>query len=151
LPLQTVRGNGGNPSGGAGGGRVSPCPASGGTQCGSPVPGIFCGPGRFRAGGGGGGGGIVQLYTGFPVASSPNMLRVAAGGGGGGGRGNLGNPGNSGAAGNPGPAGNPGNAGAAGNPGAAANPTSFNCVPVTPGASYPVTVNGQLIVSWNPQ
>ena len=53
--------------------------------------------------------------------------------------------------GNPGPAGNPGNAGSAGSPGSAANPTSFNCVAVTPGGSYPLTVNGQIVVSWNPQ
>jgi len=47
--------------------------------------------------------------------------------------------------------GNAGNAGNPGNPGSAANPTTFNCVSVTPGGSYPVTVNGQIVVSWNPQ
>ena len=47
----------------------------------------------------------------------------------------------------------PGNNGQNGNSGAAANPTAHNCKTVTPGASYPVTVNsgGQVFVSWNPQ
>jgi hypothetical protein len=50
--------------------------------------------------------------------------------------------------------GNAGGAGNAGGSGAAANPTTFNCVPVTPGGSAPITVaspGGQVIISWNPQ
>jgi len=67
------------------------------------------------------------------------MRRAVAGGGGGGGRGN---------------AGNPGGCGGGGNPGSAANPTTFNCVPVTPGCTAPITVGspgGQIVISWNPQ
>lgn len=45
-------------------------------------------------------------------------------------------------------AGNPGNPG---NPGACANPTTFNCVSVTPGATYPVIANGPVTISWCPQ
>jgi hypothetical protein len=62
------------------------------------------------------------------------------GSGGGGGRGNAGN------CGSPGNPGNPGNAG---------TPATFNCVPVTPGSSYPIVVGGpsggQVVISWNPQ
>ena len=45
-------------------------------------------------------------------------------------------------------AGNPGNAGNAGNP---ASPTTQNCVSIVGGSSYPVTVNGQVNISWCPQ
>ena len=47
-----------------------------------------------------------------------------------------------------------GKAGGAGNPGGAGNagsPTSFNCVAVSPGCSYPVTANGPVTISWNAQ
>ena len=57
----------------------------------------------------------------------------ARGGGAGGGRGSA------------------GNAGSPGNSGSSANPTTSNCVTVVGGASYPVTVNGQVVVSWCPQ
>jgi hypothetical protein len=77
-----------------------------------------------RTGGGGGGGAQVS-----------STYIVGGGGGGGGGRGATG-----------------GNGGA-GNPGAAATPTTFNCVSVTPGGSYPVVVptGGQVVISWNAQ
>jgi hypothetical protein len=38
--------------------------------------------------------------------------------------------------------------------GAAATPATFNCVPVTPGGTAPITVGspgGQIVISWNPQ
>ena len=82
-----------------------------------------------RSGGGGGGGAYGDL----------NGPRAGAGGGGGGGRGNVGNA---------------GGAGSAWGSGAAASPTTFNCVPVTPGGSAPITVaspGGQVVISWNPQ
>jgi hypothetical protein len=50
--------------------------------------------------------------------------------------------------------GNAGGAGSAWGSGAAASPTTFNCVPVTPGGSAPITVaspGGQVVISWNPQ
>lgn len=91
----------------------------------SPVP---LAPNIIRAGGGGG--------------SSPNCPNVlafrAGGGGGGGGRGNVGNAG--------------GNSSAPS--GSAGTPQTFNCVPVTPGSPYPITVGtpgGQVVISWNPQ
>jgi hypothetical protein len=61
------------------------------------------------------------------------------GGGGGGGRGN---------------AGNAGGCGGAGGCGVAGTPATFNCVPVTPGGTAPITVGspgGQIVISWNPQ
>lgn len=62
---------------------------------------------------------------------------AGGGGGGGGGRGGLGNPG-----------------GCGGTGGAAPAATTYNCVPVTGGSSYPITVQGgggYVNVSWNPQ
>jgi hypothetical protein len=48
-----------------------------------------------------------------------------------------------------------GNAGGSGNPGGAGTPTAYPGRPVTPGASYPITVGGpsggQVNISWNPQ
>jgi hypothetical protein len=44
-----------------------------------------------------------------------------------------------------------GNVGGAGGAGSAANTTTHNCVTVVAGASYPATVNGQIVVSWCPQ
>lgn len=76
-------------------------------------------------GGGGGGGGAS---AGFPFG----LTSGGAGGGGGG-------------------AGNPGGAGGAGNPGSVANPTTHNCVSIVGGTAYPVTVNGQVNISWCPQ
>jgi len=83
----------------------------------------------LRAGGGGGGG----------LDGSPNWSQFwTTGGAGGGGRGG---------------AGNAGGTGGAGGAGACANPTTHNCVPVTPGCSYPITVacGGSVTISWNPQ
>lgn len=85
-------------------------------------------PQAYRAGGGGGLGGGGQT-------SGPAQM---AGGGGGGARGGEGNPGGSSSA----PS------------GSAATPSTFNCVAVTPGSSYPITVaspGGQIVISWNPQ
>jgi hypothetical protein len=65
--------------------------------------------------------------------------REILGGGGGGGRGN---------------AGNAGGCGGAGGCGVAGTPATFNCVPVTPGCTAPITVGspgGQIVISWNPQ
>ena len=79
-----------------------------------------------------GGGGAAAGYT-------SNILQFrGGGGGGGGGRGNAGNAG--------------GNSSAPS--GSAATPQTFNCVPVTPGGSAPITVaapGGQVVISWNPQ
>jgi hypothetical protein len=85
-------------------------------------------PNIIRAGGGGGAAGACS-----------NVLQWrGGGGGGGGGRGNVGNAG-----------------GTSSTPtGSAANPQTFNCVPVTPGGSSPITVatpGGQVVISWNPQ
>jgi len=41
--------------------------------------------------------------------------------------------------------------GGAGNPGSAGSPNTHNCVTVVSGASYPVTANGQVQISWCPQ
>ena len=84
----------------------------------------------IRSGRGGG--------AGARTGCSPPTRRSGAGGGGGG-RGAVGNPG--------GP-------GGAGGTGGTANPTTFNCVPVTPGGTAPITVaspGGQVVISWNPQ
>jgi len=96
----------------------------------TPIP-INC-PGfaAIRSGGGGGG-----SYN--PSLNPQNA--TGGGGGGGGGRGN---------------AGNAGGAGGAGGTGGAGTPTTFNCVPVTPGGTAPITVGtpgGQIVISWNPQ
>ena len=102
----------------------------------------------YRAGGGGGAGGsVLSMFCGVPCASmSVNIWpgghnvfnSFAGGGGGGGGRGGAGGTGGS---------------GGAGGTGVAATPTTQNCVPVTPGCSYPIVVNtgGQVVISWNPQ
>jgi hypothetical protein len=66
-------------------------------------------------------------------------FRSANGGAAGGGRGN---------------AGNAGGCGGAGGTGVAGTPATFNCVPVTPGCTAPITVGspgGQIVISWNPQ
>jgi hypothetical protein len=80
----------------------------------------------WRAGGGGG-----------ASATTPGPSGIW-GAGGGGGRGNAGN------AGGPSPT----------ISGSSANPATFNCVPVTPGGTAPITVGtpgGQIVISWNPQ
>lgn len=92
----------------------------------------------YRSGSGGGQGGCAFL-RGNALSFNPCFGAAAGGGGGGGGRGN---------------AGNAGGAGGAGNPGAAGTPQTFNCEPVTPGGSAPITVaspGGQVVISWNPQ
>lgn len=85
-------------------------------------------PNIIRAGGGGAAAGYCS-----------NILQWrGGGGGGGGGRGNAGNAGGTSSA----PS------------GSAATPQTFNCVPVTPGGSAPITVaapGGQVVISWNPQ
>lgn len=80
--------------------------------------------GNNRAGAGGGGGSYITSGGG-----------VGGGGGGGGGRGQL------------------GGSGGTGNPGGAASPASYNCLPVTPGGSYPIVVasGGQVKISWPAQ
>jgi hypothetical protein len=87
--------------------------------------------GATRAGGGGGGGGWGKWKTG----NEGNVSYSAGGGGAGGSRGGV------------------GNAGGAGGAGGNANPTTFNCVSVCPGGSYPISVapTGNVNVSWNPQ
>lgn len=84
----------------------------------------------LRAGGGGGGNVALCTQTAQP--------RVYGGGGGGGGRGLAGNAGGN----------------STGGAGSAGTPQTFNCVSVTPGSSYPITVaapGGQIVISWNPQ
>jgi hypothetical protein len=61
-----------------------------------------------------------------------------------------------GAGGSGGEKGVPGNSGNAGNPGSSATQSSVNCVTVTSGGSYPITVGtgspaGQVVISWNAQ
>jgi hypothetical protein len=63
-----------------------------------------------------------------------NPLSIAGGGGGGGGGGNGGF----------------GGAGSVCPP----NPTTYNCIPVTGGSNYPVSIpntGGRINISWNPQ
>lgn len=115
-----------------------PCGWSGGTQaranrCYGNTPGPVVNAinntnPALRSGSGGGGGG-----------GGPGGMPRGGGGGGGGGRGN---------------AGNAGGTGGAGNAGSAGTPVTYNCVPVTPGSPYPITVGspgGQVVISWNPQ
>lgn len=84
----------------------------------------------FVSGAGGGGARGQLRHGGFFIYSQ----RVSsAGGGGGGGRGGAGNP------------------GAPGNAGACSTPTVHNCVSVVAGASYPVTANAPVTISWDPQ
>jgi hypothetical protein len=95
----------------------------------NPVPAR---PEVFRSGAGGGGG--AAAFTPMPF----NSTGSSGGGGAGGARGNAGNAGG----GSPTPA------------GAAGTPQTFNCVPVTPGGTAPITVSspgGQIVISWNPQ
>ena len=92
----------------------------------SPLP---LAPNVIRAGGGGGS---------SHGTTNDNTIFFGGGGGGGGGRGNAGNAGGS----SPTPT------------GAAGTPSTFNCVPVTPGGTEPITVStpgGQIVISWNPQ
>lgn len=97
-----------------------------------------CKPGILRAGAGGGHGSMVSSNLPAPNAGFMCYIRTA-GGGGGGARGGAGNTG----------------AGGSGGTGSAATPSTFNCVPVTPGSSYPIVVGGpsggQVVISWNPQ
>jgi hypothetical protein len=94
----------------------------------------------FRSGSGGGGGGYgdTSNLCAQPYNFYANRIQSAAGGGGGG-RGNAGNAG--------------GNSTAPS--GSAGTPATYNCVPVTPGSPYPITVGGpsggQVVISWNPQ
>jgi hypothetical protein len=92
-------------------------------------------PSLFRSGGGGG----AVPRDSAPAAGAPQVLNVTmGGGGGGGGRGSAGNAG--------------GNSPTVS--GSAATPLTFNCVPVTPGGTAPITVaspGGQIVISWNPQ
>ena len=77
--------------------------------------------------------------TGVQTCALPICFPVTIGGGKGGGGGGRGNA---------------GNAGTAGNPGSAASPSTHNCLSVSPGGSYPITVGspgGQVKISWNPQ
>lgn len=85
-----------------------------------------------RAGAGGG------AACGDVDSGRPQYALRGGGGGGGGGRGNLGGCG--------GPTPTP--------TGSAGTPATYNCVPVTPGSSYPIVVGtpgGQVVISWNPQ
>jgi hypothetical protein len=92
----------------------------------------------YRAGGGGAAAGIASV--GVPRLNMFNVTynQVNGAGGGGGGRGNAGNAGGT----SPTPT------------GTAGTPATFNCVPVTPGGTAPITVGtpgGQIVISWNPQ
>ena len=78
-----------------------------------------------KTGGGGGGGGAHAVVP----------QGTAGGGGGGGGRGSTGG----------------GSSGTGGLCGSPANPTTHNCVSIVGGSAYPVTVNGQVNISWCPQ
>jgi hypothetical protein len=95
-------------------------------------------------GGNGGSPGIGSLKSRHASTFSPTRALVLLGGGfgGGGGGGGRGN------------AGNAGGCGGAGGCGVAGTPATFNCVPVTPGCTAPITVaspGGQIVISWNPQ
>jgi len=94
--------------------------------------------------------GTVSLKDAYGKAYFSDVFEILiiAGGGGGGRSGDDG--GGGGGAGR----GNAGNAGNAGNPGTAAPPpATYNCVAVTPGASYPIVVGAgtQVVISWNAQ
>jgi hypothetical protein len=96
----------------------------------------------FNAVRSGGGGGSGAGGVGIPCITSPNLNNASQFGGGGGGGGGRGN------------AGNAGGAGGAGGTGGAGTPATFNCVPVSPGTTTPITVGspgGQIVISWNPQ
>jgi len=103
--------------------------------------------------GGGGGGGSVQTAAPYQHPSQYNLQRngpfmyIAGGGGGGGGKGQLGGAGGAGGSGS---AGNPGSPG---NPGGSATPSTSNCVMVTSGGSYPITVapGSSVKISWKSQ
>ena len=92
----------------------------------------------FRSGGGGGAGGHSWIQANIVLPC--NRPQYGGGGGAaGGGRGGVGGAGGT---------------GGSGGAGAAANPSTVNCVAVTPGSPYPITVaspGGQIVISWNPQ
>lgn len=90
----------------------------------------------------------LQSAAGAMRGRNANVTRAGAGGG----SHSPGNPTN--VSGGGGGRGSAGNAGNPGNPGSAANPSTVNCVPVTPGSPYPISVGspgGQIVISWNPQ
>ena len=91
-----------------------------------------------------------------PFSSKGNPAGVTrAGGGGAGGTGSTNGNQAGGGGGGRGAAGNCGGGGNPGNPGNAGTNTTYNCVPVTPGGSYPIVVGGpsggSVVISWNPQ
>ena len=109
---------------------------------------------------GGGGSSYGPLQPGTPP-TNPGFIpayraSAGAGGSGGGGFTLIGPPQGStkGTGGAGGGAGFTGNASGSGNPGSAGNPSTVNCVAVTPGSPYPISVGspgGQINISWNPQ
>ena len=134
LSLATISGrggsgNGGNPGTAGGAGHGGPGGAGGLSAHYTPACGYQC----IRPGGSGGAGSPVRGY------------------------GAAGNPGSTGvtttAFGNNWAGGNAGTGGSAGNPGGAGTSTTFNCVPITGGSNYSVTVGpgGFVNASWNAQ
>jgi hypothetical protein len=89
----------------------------------------------------------VALLSPYPLANPASQALRSGGGGASGGR-------TGGGGGGRGNAGNAGGSGGAGGTGGAGAPQTFNCVPVTPGCTAPITVGtpgGQIVISWNPQ
>ena len=145
-----------------GGGGAGVCNAGcpGCFNCGSPYPVGF----KYNVPGGNPGGGYggrwgnacyVGIAAGGGQASAQDCLFGRAAGGGGAAL--INNPcntsgGGGGGAGRGG-AGNPGGSGGSGGAGANANPTVYNCISVTPGGSYPISVatGGQVYIQWNAQ
>jgi hypothetical protein len=159
FPRKMVGGNGGGQGGVLYALNPGPVRECGSVGCTTLVPRInapapVMAP-AFRAGGGGGfantPGATPQNFRGpqtpgpLPFccggqnfAQLPRCSKYHGGGGGGGGRGNAGNAGTA----SPTPS------------GVVATPVTFNCVPVTPGGTAPITVaspGGQIVISWNPQ
>lgn len=163
-PGSTNFGAGGGGGGGAGTSNKGSTAGAGPGNTNTPNQNIVNRPGGAGGtcgGGSGGAGGYLNCVGGGSTPGNPgspggNANIGRAGGGGGGGSSSLSNTSNiatasGGGGGSRGNAGNPGNPG---NPGSAANPSTTNCIPVTPGGSYPITVGspgGQVTISWNTQ
>lgn len=129
-PVTTIQSLGGNPGGGRGG-------IGGGNRYAIPV--AYWRQQTNPQGFGNGGVPSIDAEGGYFGSN------LRAGGGGGGAKGSL-------ASGSGGGRGQAAPGGSAGNPGNAGTPATYNCIPVTPGGSYPVTVGGpsggQVKISW---
>ena len=152
--------------GGGGGGAASDNSNPAGTypnpNSGANSGGTGGGTGSVQGGAGGRGAQITNVYSGGSESNNRLNSAVAGsglgnpgtgGGGGGGGAQAYGGGGNGqgGGGGGGGASGGAGGPGGSAPPGGAASPTTFNDVSVVGGTNYPVTSNGQVVVSWNAQ